>query len=253
MSKCLKKIVSYIPRWETYKDIYQITIFRYLVLWFSLVPVISGIVSQLPSPLIFNLGGHPLQLELTLPFNWQILWLSSLFFVISLLLYQIYCPKFIKKYNNYGDYLAYHHDFRWMTWEAKILLKKNIGVSKFTDRIKTKGYASEVKSTDGKGLLEPFVTEKTTDVYFVSDNKTYRLSLPHYTEINSESVLDPFADKGMFYEVFGRYSESKAFWRFIILVLALISLGLFFVVLFEHIYTGWLLFCKWCHSLWSDF
>ena len=110
-------------RWEEYKDFFQITIFKYLVMWFSVVPVIAVVFEQIPSPIKVKWGANSFDVFFELPFNWQILWISSFFFVIALIIYFIRCPKFIKKYNTFKDYQSYSHDARWMAWEASILWK----------------------------------------------------------------------------------------------------------------------------------
>lgn len=252
MKSSQKKPNEYLPRWETYKNFYQITVFRYLVMWFSLVPIISGITSQLPTPMLFSIGTYTVSLDLKLPFSWQLLWLSSFLFVISLLLYHLRCPSFIKKYNNYGDYLTYHHDFRWLTWESKILLLKNIDKNKFTKRITDKGYAVEITHADEK-LLQPVVNVDTTDLYFTNNDKYYKLSLPHFKNKIIENGLDDQADKGMFYEIFGRYSESRAIARITILVLVMISFILFMIVLLQHILSGLDIFIDWAKNIYHAY
>ena len=98
-----------VDRWEEYQAFFQLIILRYLIVWFSLVPVIAGLVTQLPDPLPVTIMNVTHDIELVLPFHWQLLWLSSLFFVIALAIYKVFCPKFIHKYNNFSDYCKYKH------------------------------------------------------------------------------------------------------------------------------------------------
>lgn len=73
-----------LDRWEEYQTFFQLIILRYLVVWFSLVPVIAGLVTQLPNPLPVTISDVTYKIELALPFYWQLLWISSFFFVIAL-------------------------------------------------------------------------------------------------------------------------------------------------------------------------
>ncbi|EDT2310609.1 hypothetical protein GSO54_002886 [Salmonella enterica] len=243
-------------RWEEYKKFFQLTIFRYFVLWFSLVPAIAVLFEKLPNEIKFQIGQDSFTIKPELPFSWQLLWLSSLFFVIALASYYIFCPRFIMKYNNYGDYLNYHHDHRWMSWEACYLLKNNINRQMFTERVVTKKFAVKIDENlvalarEKGGFEKPIVTDLTTDFYFENNNEYYKLSFPHYVRKNDEDIIDEYADKGMFYEIFGRYSASKAIARFLILALLSISFFLFIIVLLQHIYHGGIYIFSWVKGIW---
>jgi len=251
------KIKEKVWRWERYKVFFQITIFKYFVLWFSVVPFLAVLLAQMPEQIDLNIGGKVIPIKPELPFSWQLLWLSSLFFVVALIIYFFACPEFIKKYNNYGEYLTYHHDYRWMSWEACELLKHKIDRDKFTSRLLTKKFAKEIDSDamekmfDANTLKKPIVNEKTTDFYYENKGKFYKLSFPKYTKESNEYVIDPYADKGMFFEIFGRYSASKTFARAIIFILLSISFVLFFIVLVQHIFHGAIFFLEWVKDLYA--
>lgn len=246
----MKKIK--IMRWEEYKDFFQITIFKYLVMWFSIVPILAGLISAIPDHLELMIGENKAVIYLTsinpsLPFNWQLLWLSSLFFVIAFIWYLVRCPKFIRKYNNFSDYEAYGHDPRWIAWLVSDFVKvaSKAQMEKFVDRLAKKRFLIEVTDeTQVKKFEEPEVGERQTVCYFKHAEKTYGFGMPVYTtEVNPHIV--PEAEKGVFYELFGRYSGSSAAERIIIFMLLSISLGLFAYVLVQHIWAGANYFCLW--------
>lgn len=231
-------------RWEEYQSFFQLIILRYLVLWFSLVPVIAGFVKQLPDPLPINLMGRNYEIGLTLPFHWQLLWVSSLLFVFALGLFKIFCPKFIQKYNNFSEYHSYGNHPRWLVWEAHNLLKliNEEQKEKFLERLKTKNYVKEhvKKNSDidssqkyNKDLCdEPSVEKSQTMIWFKINGKIYEFGMPIIDAENSD------VDKDIFYEIFGRYSESYSRIRACIKVLLIVSLLLFLCVLVEHIFHG---------------
>jgi len=243
-------------RWERYKTFFQVSIFRYFVLWFSIVPMIAVALSNVPGEINLNFGGQLIKINAELPFSWQLLWLSSLFFVIALGIYYVFCPAFIKKYNDYGEYLTYNHDYRWMAWEACHLLKHKIDLNKFTGRVLTKKYAIAIdtkvadEAKSKSGFEKPIVEEVTTDFYFENDGVNYKLSFPHYIKKDNKLVIDEYADKGMFHEIFGRYSESSTFARSLIIIFLSLSLALFLVVLMQHIYHGATFFIDWACNAW---
>lgn len=225
-----------VDRWEDYQTFFQLIILRYLIVWFSLVPVIAGFIDQLPNPLPITLMGVEYKIELTLPFHWQLLWLSSLFFVIALGLFKFFCPKFVQKYNNFSEYHSYNNHPRWLTWETHKLLKiaTNKQKQKLVERLNSKKYLTLLKVNINKELCDsPVVKEKQTVLQFKVDDKSYEFGMPILSSTcNNES------EKDVFYELFGRYSESHYEVRLIIKVLLIISLLLFLWVLIEHIFNG---------------
>ena len=236
-----------VERWEEYQAFFQLIILKYLIVWFSLVPVIASLVTQLPDPLPITILGVTHNIELVLPFHWQLLWISSLFFVIALAIYKVRCPKFIHKYNNFSDYSEYKHHPRWLAWETHSLLKiaNKKQKLKLLDRFEKKGYLTELESNIASDLCEePTVENEQTVIEFKLKNKSYKFGMP-INNSNGES------EKDVFYEIFGRYSESRWFARLLIKILLVISLVLFIIVLGQHIYNGGIFAWDWICGLWS--
>ena len=84
MSK-IRKFFSEHLRWEAYRDFFQIQFLRYLVVWFSFVPAAAAILKDVPKNITLSTS-PPTTLSLELPFSWQALWFSSLFFMAALIL-----------------------------------------------------------------------------------------------------------------------------------------------------------------------
>lgn len=216
-------------RWEEYKKFFQIAIFKYLIMWFSVVPIIATVVDKLPK----NFGLE----NVTLPFNWTIMWLSSFFFVLAFLLYIIFCPTFVKKYNTFSDYKNIGHDIRWLTWESYYLIqylsKDKVQFEKFVSRMKEKKFIqvyTPEKSIDNKST--PNVYADRTEYIFSYDKHTYSLYNP-IANLDKDTY-----ENGFFYEIFGRYTESKKWARISISILLKISALLFLIVFGQHIITG---------------
>lgn len=225
-----------VDRWEEYQTFFQLIILRYLVVWFSLVPVIAGIINQLPTPLPITLMGVTHTIELTLPFHWQLLWLSSLSFVIALGLFKLFCPKFVQKYSSFSEYSSYNNHPRWLAWETHSLLTSaNVNQKrKLVERLNEKKYLSRLEVNLDKDLCDkPEVKEKQTIIKFRVDDQSYEFGMPII-----QTPYDESSEKDVFYELFGRYSESRPGVRVIIKFLLIISLLLFLVVLLQHIISG---------------
>lgn len=239
-----------IVRWEEYQTFFQLIILRYLVVWFSLVPVVAGIVSQLPDPLPVSFLGVQHEIELKLPFHWQLLWMSSLFFVLALAIYKVLCPKFVHKYNNFSDYCSYKHHPRWLAWEAHALLKiaDEEQKKKLRDRFLEKKYISEVEQgVDHELCVEPTVGESQTKITFKVDEKAYEFSMP----INKNDTAAD-SERDVFYEIFGRYSESRRHARLFIKIFLGISLVFFLIALGQHIFSGSAFVWAWASGIFNS-
>lgn len=254
IKKFLKKPHTH---WQSYKNLFQITVFRYLVTWFAIVPFLALLLKNLPQE--FKIDALHTKFEysfnLGLPFSWQLLWYSSLSFVIAYVLYIIFCPSFIRKYNSFKDYIAMMHSPRWVIWESKNIFKKKMDIDKFYERISTKKYIAtvsdvvfEAKKNDYNQKKKDYddefkdygviIEEKQTMLYFKYNNKSFGLGLPILSNNIEDKQQTSLVEKELFWEVFGRYSASFSFVRIVILILLGISTILFSIVLIQNIIAG---------------
>ncbi len=242
--------------WQWYKSLFSITILRYFVIWFSIVPIFATLLpknsdgkiilknikyvsdsSLLTDP---NTSGEfetEFFFNLALPFHWELLWASSLCFVIALILYSFFCPGFIKKYPSFKEYKSHYHSPRWIVWEALNIVKDKSEVSKFLNRLKTKKYVIEQnsESMESNGVI---VKELFTELVFDYKSKVYSLAMPIIKNSRIDSSTTDEAEREIFWEIFGRYSTSKPFWRILIIFFLIISLILFSIPVIENIYKG---------------
>lgn len=231
-----------VPRWEKYKRFFQITIFRYLVIWFSLVPIVTTLLNGLPQPLPLQIGEQLHYIDLAMPFTWQILWLSSLLYLAALIIYAIRCPSFIAQYNDYSEYSAKGHDGRWLAWEAKELAGHKADMDKFVSRLRTKKFVEEMPvDCDWSEDSNPLVEEHVTSFSFEAEGKKWKLSAPVMVDNKPQ-------EKGLFWEIYGRYTESRSVARFFIYLLLIGSLVLFLIAFSQHVVSGGESVFEWIQS-----
>lgn len=223
-------------RWENYRDFFNLTVFRYLVLWFSLVPVLASLLTGLEPPIVIPIGEREITLGFTIPFYWQILWLSSMFFFLALVLYKLRCPAFIKKYHTFTEYEEVGHDPRWIVYEVRLLKLSGEDLTDFTEKLETKKFASiSTQSVTAK----PVVQEKQTVYRYLSGRKdafVVEVGAP-VLDRSGEVAID--AERGLFWEIFAAFSGSRVRMRALILVLLCLSAICFVVVLIQHVKHGW--------------
>jgi hypothetical protein len=137
-----------------------------------------------------------------------------------------------------------------MSWEASYLIAEanDKQKNKLIKRLLTKNYLSEL--TDADEFIDsskPQVGEKQTVLYFKHNNKKYKLGMPVLKKNNDKIVKG--SEKGVFFELFGRYSESRKLERKAIKILLVLSLILFFIVFIEHLYFGLSYFYCWIRGI----
>lgn len=224
--------------WQWYKSFFNITVLRYLVTWFAIVPVAAKLLASInPHIKIKDIIEVDFIPNPSLSFTLEILWLSSLFYVIALLLYQAFCPRFIKNYSSYGDYKHHSHSPRWIIYEAMKVINDKDEIGKLFTRLNEKKYLKTPERVFAENIV--VVEENQTVAYFKHESKSYSVGLP---VLQSDKTVDEIKTKideqEIFWEIFGRFSTSKKYWRLTIIILLFISLGLFLYTLGEHIFTG---------------
>jgi len=245
-------------RWEEYRDFFQLWYVRYFIGWFSLVPLLHRILRGLPDkiqisndwagvvPGVTFSPQAPLVLNFSLPFTWQLLWIASFLFFVAFLIYHLKCPPFVKKYNRYSDYTSYGHDLRHLAWEVRDLFKHpDVDKEKFVNRLSIKKYIAVTEKVFDKDMVE--IKSETTSFYFRYLETSYEFSAPLMLEGTQGDRSE--AEKGVFWEIFGRYSALGKGWRRTIQSLLIICWCIVLVVLFEYIWSGLNLCFQWAVRL----
>jgi len=230
--------------WQWFRDFFNVTIFRYFVTWFALVPVFAKILEKLPKEISIPLRDNIYTITLELPFKWEILWFSSLSFVTAFILYKIFVPKYITKYFSLKYYKEFEHSPRWLVWEAEILIESKTDLSKFIKRMKDKKYIIDHPDPSNyeKGVK---VEEKQTKLSFEYENKMYEFALPILANNqNEDEIKTTIAIREIFWEIFGRFSSSNLFIRGVIQLLLIISLVTFAIPFIQSIISGLQYFIK---------
>lgn len=220
--------------WQWNRDFFNITVFKYLVTWFAIVPIAAKILSKLPKEIKFT---NDYILTLELPFKWECLWLSSFFFMIAYFLYLIFCPPFVKKYFSLKNYLEYEHSPRWLPWEAKELLAEKSVIPDFIIRMESKGYIKQSKINVSDPKVE--VKANQSILYFSHEKTNYEFAMPILDSNGYEdSEKTRIAVREIFWEIFGRFSSSRPIIRGFIRVLLVLALILFAVTLLQSVFNA---------------
>lgn len=219
--------------WQWYRKMFNISIFKYLVSWFAIVPIVYSVIEM------FDLKIFELDKLLKIPISWQLLWASSFCFVIAYLLYCWKCPRFIKEYYSYAEYKKHMHSPRWLVWLSGDIVKNNHGTDLFVQRMSEKKYIKKIdagKKINGFSQIE--VLEKTTKLTFKYQNNTYVLEMPIVKKGIENENLTIIAEREIFWEIFGRFSSANKTTRLIINFFLVVSGILFSIVFSQNIIKG---------------
>lgn len=95
---------EYIPLWSFFRSLRTNRLVSSTYIWLIIVPLAVKATSGLNESLSFEIAGTMHSISLTLPFSWQIFFLSALMFVIGNILFILFSPEFIKLYSDFGHF-----------------------------------------------------------------------------------------------------------------------------------------------------
>jgi hypothetical protein len=72
--------------------------------WLFVVPIVSKAFQYLETPVIIALFEHKFELDLVLPFAWQVFYVCALLFVLANVIFVVFCPPLVKEHDHYGDF-----------------------------------------------------------------------------------------------------------------------------------------------------
>src|SRR5687768_10092168 len=85
-----------VPPWSTFTAIGESRAVRSCLVWMFLIPVVARILSPITKQISLSIFDHTLTFDLTLPFSWKVLYISSLAFGLASLIYSLQCPRLIR-------------------------------------------------------------------------------------------------------------------------------------------------------------
>jgi hypothetical protein len=92
------------PDWSQLGRLGRNQIVRSAYLWLLGVPVLAKLLSHLPDKLPIMVYGKQLELYLSLPFSWAILFFSAAAFTLGELFFTFGCPPLIRDYKDVEEF-----------------------------------------------------------------------------------------------------------------------------------------------------
>lgn len=163
----LRNIVSKQTCWTCLKPLQENKIVKSTYIWLFIVPFVAKLLSKIEQDILsIKINGHVYEIDLSLYFNWKILFFSALFFVIGNIVYFFSAPIIIKKYNNYGDFLSKGGSMN----ELAYYIENNISYEN-TEKLK------HVKSKEIDNQINSYMSFNDVAPYEKDVNKNYFLDI----------------------------------------------------------------------------
>ena len=213
--------------WQNLRFFFSISGVKFFVAWFAFAPIVVKLLEKMPRDFNILINGDPFSLSLELPFSWVVLWFSSFLYSIALILYHSFCPGFIKRNPDFSTYKEAEHSPRWIVWNLFYSWSDTSERTKLAERLIEKKLAEKTDLSEIK-FNKPNVQNRGTVWQFEHKKDIYEVCAP--------SNLSVITEREYFWEVFGRYSNSRKEMRYTIWGLILVSGILVVFVVIQNIW-----------------
>ncbi len=87
-------------------------------IWLLVVPMAAKALSAVDDPLVLTGISEGLRIHLTLPFSWQLFYVSAVVVSVAGVVYGLLCPDLIKKFNTFEEFRAEGRGFEYLLMYA---------------------------------------------------------------------------------------------------------------------------------------
>ncbi|MBN8544260.1 MAG: hypothetical protein J0M34_08360 [Alphaproteobacteria bacterium] len=188
---------AFLKHWQQLRDFFSLGVIKLFITWFAITPVVVKALHKLPDTIF--IGERSIPIQASLPFSWEVLWVSSFCFFISYITYHWKCPNFIKRYHDFASYKSTNHSPRWIVWELYYSYEDSGGEIMLAERLIAKNLANVIDDSS-EIFDEPVVEGRGTIWRFLYNGKKYEVCMSSKEDITSEREL--------FWEIYARWADS---------------------------------------------
>lgn len=101
----MKKIlIKFIPNWQSLVNIGNNKIVKSSYIWIFIIPIIAKTLEKVPEKVFIPFTNAEIEIILTLPFSWNLLYFSALIFALATVLFAYKSPELVNKFSDVNEY-----------------------------------------------------------------------------------------------------------------------------------------------------
>lgn len=131
--------------WQNLRRYFKPIVVRTFITWFAVAPIALKVMEGLPETIPVPLGERSYHLTLALPFSWYLLWIASLAYFLAYVLYIGTCPRFVREFPDFSEFLRQSHSPRFLVWELSRVWRNGYDRERIAKRLIEKGLAVKVE------------------------------------------------------------------------------------------------------------
>lgn len=92
------------PDWKVLKKFADIKLVKFSYVWIIIVPVLAKLLIKVGDVLPIKIGEVTFNINLSLPFSWQMFFFAALFFSLAQFIFNLVCPEIVKDFENQREF-----------------------------------------------------------------------------------------------------------------------------------------------------
>lgn len=118
--------------------------------WVFLIPILANLFRHIKRNATFKFQEQVFEFDLAFPFSWYYLFAIGLLFMVSNILYNIFCPHLIKEFKNYSEFKESGYPMSYLLEQAK---EFNVDKADFEMLQRNSPKAQRMKTIKGEGIV----------------------------------------------------------------------------------------------------
>jgi len=93
-----------VPDWKIIKNFADIKLVKLSYIWIIIVPILAKLLMKIGDVLPIEIGNITFNINLSLPFSWQMFFFAALSFSLAQLIFNLVCPEIVKDFKNQREF-----------------------------------------------------------------------------------------------------------------------------------------------------
>ncbi|ATG77627.1 hypothetical protein [Pseudoalteromonas sp. 1_2015MBL_MicDiv] len=225
-------MLELVPDWKVLKKFADIKLVKFSYVWIIIVPVLAKLLVQIGDVLPIKIGEVTFNINLSLPFSWQMFFFSALSFSLAQFIFNLVCPEIVKDFENQREF---ENDGKTVI-QLGSYLKRLLLCRKNNDYKKSGVFVEFVKKKD---LINKPNDIATQYIAHLNDEQQYKVGFTRANDFEKTTNLlidlSPDRKKAIFEYVYTVFKVQNPITRIIVASLYTLGFILSAVVLLQNV------------------